>query len=290
MVSVTGFYHVADAYGKGPVVGLLSTRHSTYEGEYNTARNIEALLLKFGAEKVVLIDYNEIVEALQGSNKPIFIERSLLKILSKNEIDRIFIPGNYYNIVSQPLPPVPNRQLVTDAVVKIMGEKSSKKDLKLLAICGGLQGVLHAQKVEIRKLKDMLGSLKSAEVHISSMPDPRSKNAPLSRIEAIEGSKLGAMVSKARGDGGMFCYLPDAHREAVYASAENIAKLRRLGYKVSAISSDGMIEGLEDSRGNMLLQMHPEYLLMGMDEKTGKNDEVDISIRVAEQVIRDFLS
>ena len=291
MASVTGFYHVADAYGKGPVVGLLSTRHPTYEGEDNTARKIEALLLKFGAEKVVLIDYNEIIKRLRGSERPVLIEQSLLKILSENEIDRVFIPGNYYNIVSPPFPPVPNRQLVTNAVVKIMKKKrSKKKGIKLLAICGGLQGILHAQKVEIRELKNMLGSHESAEVHVSSLPDPRAKNAPLFRIEAMEGSKLGSMINKVRGDGGRFCYLPDAHREAVYASAENIAKLRRLGYRVSAISSDGMIEGLEDRKGNMLLQMHPEYLLVGMEEKAGRDDEVDISIKVAEEIIRDFLS
>lgn len=279
----------ANAAKGGAIVGLLSTKSSTYVGEYRTAVDIRNVLLKSGAKKVVIIDYNAIVKSLGNEVNAARIYKHLNEFLLKNKIDRIFIPGNYYNISSAPLPPGPQRQMVTDAIVSVMKDRPN---LKLLAICGGLQGILHAQGVSIKKVQSILNSSEMAESHLSSVSHPREPGASLLKVEAVPGSILAKIVAKVRASEGatLQFYVPDMHKEGVDPSAANMEKLRSLGYRVSAMADDGVIEGLEDSRGNMLLQMHPEFLLVNANKKTGKNHEVDLSIKVANEIMNHFLS
>ncbi|MGN7661125.1 MAG: gamma-glutamyl-gamma-aminobutyrate hydrolase family protein [Anaplasma sp.] len=273
------------AAGQAAVVGLLSTQASTYPREHDTAIGIMNLLVSLGAEKVVLIDYNEIVA--DNDNDPAAVENRLREFLESNHVDRVFIPGNHYNIVSPPLPPVPHRQLATTALIRLMGGGGLK--LRLLAICGGLQGVLYAQGVDIDRVENMLGSSAMARSHEISLPNPRLAGVPLMRMRALPGTRLASILEKINDSGDMVFYMPDAHSEAVSNTAENIEKLKDLGYKLSAFSDDGIIEALEDKRGNMLLQMHPEYLLMNVEQKVGKHSAVDRSVEVARAIIGDFL-
>lgn len=277
------------AAGKGPIVGLLSTKSSTYVGEYRTAVDIRNVLLGLGAKRVVIIDYNAIVKALGDDVTPESLYKRLNGFLLKNKIDRVFIPGNYYNVNSEPLPPGPQRQMVTNAVVSVMKDRP---ELKLLAICGGLHGVLYAQGVSIKKVQSILNSSEMAESHISSVSHPREPGASLLKVEAVQGSSLAGIVMRVRAseDSSPKFYVPDMHREGVDTSAANMERLRSLGYRISAMADDGIIEGLEDARGNMLLQMHPEFLLVNSGKKTGKNHEVDISIKIAREIMRHFLS
>ncbi|WP_271757159.1 amidotransferase [Candidatus Anaplasma sp. TIGMIC] len=273
------------------IVGLLSTRSSTYDGEYRTAVDVRDLLLRFGAKKVVMIDYNAIMKALgDGASQDAVTDR-VEKLLLKHKVDRIFIPGDYYNISSPPLPPVPHRQMVTNSLVDIIRRRH---DLRLLAICGGLQGVLHAQNVQISRIDQILNSPEMAESHSVSVLHPRELGASLTRAEAIAGSKLAEIVAGVKGTekgrAALKFYLPDMHSEGINISKSNMSRLHELGYTISAVADDGIIEGLEDDRGNMLLQMHPEFLLVNMDEKVGHNDEVDLSIEIAAKIIEYFLS
>ena len=279
----------ARAGSDGAVVGLLSTRYPTYEGEYKTASGISELLLKLGAKEVVLVDYNVIMRELGYDASLEEISSYLDEFLHKNNVDRIFIPGNHYNVSSPPYPPVPYRQMVTDAVVNIM---ESRDNLKLLAICGGLQGVLHSQNIKVKRVQDILRSYEMSELHVTSTHDPREYGASLHGIYAIPGSRLAEIIKSVRGyeNGSLKFYVPDMHREAISTSEDNKKRLQELGYTISAVSDDGIIEGVEDGKGNMLLQMHPEYLLIGMEEKMGKHPEVDISIQIAKGIVENFLA
>ncbi|WP_249548708.1 gamma-glutamyl-gamma-aminobutyrate hydrolase family protein [Anaplasma phagocytophilum] len=277
------------AAGKA-IVGLLSTQYSTYAGEDRTAKDIEGLLLKLGAERVVLIDYNVIMKELGAGSDALSIVRRVDKFLLDNEIDRVFIPGNYYNISSPPFPPVPYRQLVTDAIVSIMQDRH---DIKLLAICGGLQGVLHSQKVKIKRLDSMLRSSEMVASHNVSEKHPREYGKSLLGVNVVPGSKLAKIIESARGaeaGGSLRFYVPDMHNEGIDIGEHNVKRLLDLGYKVTAYADDGIIEAVEDSRGNMLLQMHPEFLLIGMEKKVGQHAEVDVSIKIALGIMDDFLS
>ncbi|MCU7611531.1 gamma-glutamyl-gamma-aminobutyrate hydrolase family protein [Anaplasma capra] len=259
----------------------------TYPKEYDTAVGITELLSALGAGKVTLVDYNEIVKSAGGAGAgEAAIKDSLRRFLQDHNVDRILIPGNYYNLVSQPLSPVPNRQLVTDAVVSLMSEGA---DFALLGICGGLQGVLHSQHVKLNTVESILRSSKMAESHVMADPNPRLPGIPLTRVSALPQTKLASIVKRAGAADDLVFYMPDAHREAADNTEENMARLKALGYKVAAVSDDGIIEALEDSRGNILIQMHPEYLLMNADKKAGKHHAVDLSIRVALAIIEDFL-
>lgn len=268
-------------------IGVLSTQSVTYPHEYNTAVGITELLVKLGAKSVTLLDYNKIVEGAGGTSAGMAaIKDSLGRFLRENGVDRILIPGNYYNVVSPPLPPTPNRQLVTDAMVGLIDDGAN---LRFLAICGGLQGVLHSKRIKLNKVRDILGSDKMADSHNIADPDPRLPGVPLMRVKALPGTKLESIVRKVNAGGDLVFYLPDAHKEAIDNAPENIKKLKALGYKIAAVSEDGIIEALEDREGNILIQMHPEYMLMNADKKTGQHRAVDRAIAVALAIITDFL-
>ncbi|MGN7678984.1 MAG: gamma-glutamyl-gamma-aminobutyrate hydrolase family protein [Anaplasma sp.] len=274
------------AAGQAAGVGLLSTKTSTYPREHDTAIGITNLLMSLGAEKVVLIDYREIVA--DNDNDPAAIENRLREFLESNQVDRVFIPGNHYNVISAPLPPIPHRQLATAALMRLMGDGGLK--LRLLAICGGLQGVLYAQGVDIDRVENMLGSSATALSHEISLPNPRLAGVPLTRAKALPSTKLASIVDRINDySGDMVFYMPDAHSEAVSNTAENVKRLKDLGYKIAALSDDGIIEAVEDEKGNMLIQMHPEYLLMNVEQKVGKHSAVDRSIDIARAIIMDFL-
>ena len=268
-------------------IGVLSTQSVTYPHEYNTAVGIIELLIKLGAENITLLDYNKIIKNAGGAGAGMAaIRDSLSGFLRENGVDRVLIPGNYYNVVSPPLPPTPNRQLVTDAMISLIDDGAN---LRFLAICGGLQNVLHSQHIKLNRVRDILGSDKMADSHNIADPDPRLPGVPLMRVRALPGTKLESIVRKVNLGGDLVFYLPDAHKEAIDNTPENIKKLRALGYKISAVSEDGIIEALEDERGNILIQMHPEYMLMNADKKTGHHRAVDRAIEVALAIVTDFL-
>ncbi|KAF2281970.1 hypothetical protein GH714_042794 [Hevea brasiliensis] len=163
-------YTFESAYGRRVgTIGVLSTQSVTYPHEYNTAVGITELLVKLGAKSVTLLDYNKIVEGAGGTSAGMAaIKDSLGRFLRENGVDRILIPGNYYNVVSPPLPPTPNRQLVTDAMVGLIDDGAN---LRFLAICGGLQNVLHSKRIKLNKVRDILGSDKMADSHNIADPD-----------------------------------------------------------------------------------------------------------------------
>ncbi|QXK91851.1 gamma-glutamyl-gamma-aminobutyrate hydrolase family protein [Neoehrlichia mikurensis] len=274
------------------IVGILSTKIPSYPTEYKTAVNITKILNSKGV-KVVLIDYNTVIKSAEEFNSCGFqtfdqaINFVLSKFIHDNGINRILIPGNYYNISSSPLNPSPNRQLVTNSIVTIV--KNNPK-IHLLAICGGLQGIMHAQGILVNRIDNMVQSQDTVNTHIVSMPYPYSKNANLHQVIINLNSRLANIICKTfkRQYDRIVTYLPDSHHEAINSSSDNIKKMYALGYKVVAISEDGIIEAVEDVNNNILLQMHPEYLLMNYKEKLTDYHRKKALI-ISDAIIDDFL-
>ena len=273
-------------------VGFLRTAKETYPEEWTFSDNIAEMLENLGAE-VILIDYNTIVdfkkvknEALEEAQQDISllekiesdkIQNAVHDFLKKNKINRIFIPGNYYNVDTEPYTPTPNRQLITNAIVKIV---DSNPKIHLIGVCGGLQGVMHAVGVEIIRVKKIVTSKEAVEAHSISMPDPHRKNVDLHRLRVAPGSRLSSIASKyikPDDNGWISIYFPDAHGGVVNNSQENIKKIESLGYKIVGFSDDGIIEAIEDKYGNILFQDHPEALainaIKGSDEDLKEDND-----------------
>ncbi|EOA62168.1 gamma-glutamyl-gamma-aminobutyrate hydrolase family protein [Anaplasma phagocytophilum] len=261
------------------VVGFLQTAEETYPEELTFSHNIYEFFTGLGA-KVIRLDYNKVLNfelirqsALEEAHGDIskihdlearMIKEGILSFLQENEIDRVFIPGNYYNVDAEPYAPTPNRQLVTAAIAEIVHENPA---IKLMGVCGGLQGVMHAMGIKVIRVHKLLGSHESAAVHAVSMPDPHHKDVVLHRLRIVPGSRLASIVSKhvdPDTNGWYSLFFPDAHGGVVSNDPENVQKLEDLGYKIVGFSDDGIIEAVEDVHGNILFQDHPEALAINM--------------------------
>ncbi len=288
------------------VVGLLKTEEETYPHEFGLSQNIYEMFNNFGV-KTILIDYNKITslkkiqtESLNLAKqdetlaKKLTLDRikvEVAKFIKEHKINRIFIPGNYYNLHSEPFPPTPYRQLVTEAIVKIVDDNPA---IHLLGICGGLQGIMNAKGIEVVSVADLVSDEEKQRSHLESAPDPHKDYAPLQQIKIIPNSHLAELVAKfliPNENGWFSTYFPDAHSGAISNTPENRRKLELLGYKVAAFSSDGVIEAIEDKHGNIYFQCHPEALVVKSDKNLylSNHKERQVSTLVAIAIINDFL-
>ncbi|AAZ68580.1 glutamine amidotransferase-related protein [Ehrlichia canis] len=285
---------------KDIVVGLLSTEFVSYPNEYNTALGITKLLESYGVH-VVLMDYNVIMQLVQDEiisiNKTYeksyeisrydIIKNVVMKFIKENNISRILIPGNHYNISSLPIAPSLNRQLITNAVVSII--HNDNHCIHLFGVCGGLQGIMYANGIRVTRVENIIKSQISVKSHTVSAPNPRNVDANLHQIKILPNNRLSDIAASldllAKNQ---VIYFPDSHSEAIDTDIENIKKIYNLGYKIIAMSEDGIIEGIEDNYGNMYFQFHPEYLMINAEKKRGDNNR-EASIALADAIIKDFL-
>lgn len=288
------------------VVGILKTEKETYPKELGLSQNIYEMFNNFGV-KTILIDYNKLINLKKINEESIYfakqdkilaqkltldrIKFEVERFIKEHKINRIFIPGNYYNLHSEPFPPTPCRQIVTEAIVRIVDDNPS---IHLLGICGGLQGIMHSKGIEVIRVSDMVDDEKKQKSHLKSAPNPQIENVSLQQIKIVPNSRLAELVSKflTPDENGWFsaCF-PDAHSGAVNNSYENRRKIELLGYKVVGFANDGIIEAIEDKHGNIHFQSHPEALVVRSDKNfyLSENKERKISTLVAISIIHDFL-
>ncbi|MDR0773260.1 MAG: gamma-glutamyl-gamma-aminobutyrate hydrolase family protein [Wolbachia pipientis] len=288
------------------VVGLLKTEEETYPHELGLSQNVYEMFNNFRV-KTVLIDYNKIIslkkiqtESLNLAKqdetlaKKLTLDRIKIEVaqfIEEHKINRIFISGNYYNLHSEPFPPTPCRQLVTEAIVKIIDDNPA---IHLLGICGGLQGIMNAKGIEVVSVADLVSDEEKQRSHLKSAPNPQKEDVPLQQIKIVPNSRLAELVAKfliPNENGWFSTYFPDAHSGAVSNTPENRRKLELLGYKVAAFSSDGVIEAIEDKHGNIYFQSHPEALVVKSDKNLylSNHKERQVSTLVAIAIINDFL-
>lgn len=63
------------------------------------------------------------------------IKVEVAQFIKEHKINRIFILGNYYNLHSEPFSPTSCRQLVTEAIAKIVDDNPA---IHLIGICEGI--------------------------------------------------------------------------------------------------------------------------------------------------------
>ncbi len=245
-------------YSLGDVgrVGVLMTSKESYPHELDYSNNVIEMVGHFSEMEGLRIDYNELVSR-NGD-----LESVLRDFIEENNITKVIIPGNYYNLDSAPFAPNSNRQDVTGLLVKIAGEQK----IRLLGICGGLQGIVHSQGIELVKVKDIKGDV---EKHLISDPNPQSPTVPLGKVRLNPFSNLAKIIQShidSDLNGWMNLYLPDAHSRVINNSVENIMRLENAGYRVIGFSQDGMIEIIEDKVGNVHFQGHPEGLVIASQQ------------------------
>lgn len=273
------------------VVGLLKTEEAH---ELGLSQNIYEMFNNFGV-KTVLIDYNKIINLKEIQEKSLIfakqdemlarklaldqIKIEVAKFIKEHKINRIFIPDNLHSA------PTPCRQLVTEAIVKIVNDNPA---IHLLGICSGLQGIMNAKGIEVVSI---VSDEEKRRSHLKSAPNPQKA---LQQIKIVPNSRLAELVAKfliPNENGWFSTYFPDAHSGAVSNTSENRRKLELLGYKIAAFSNDGVIEAIEDKHGNIYFQSHPEALVVKSDKNLylSNHRERQMSTLVAIAIINDFL-
>ncbi len=273
------------------VVGLLKTEEAH---ELGLSQNIYEMFNNFGV-KTVLIDYNKIIslkkiqtESLNLAKqdetlaKKLTLDRIKVEVaqfIKEHKINRIFIPDNLHSA------PTPYRQLVTEAIVKIVDDNPA---IHLLGIC---EGIMNAKGIEV---VSVVSDEEKQRSHLKSAPNPQKEDVPLQQIKIVPNSRLAEVVAKfliPNENGWFSTYFPDAHSGAVSNTPENRRKLELLGYKVAAFSSEGVIEAIEDKHGNVHFQSHPEALVVKSDKNLylSNHKERQVSTLVAIAIMNDFL-
>ncbi|MCA4775134.1 gamma-glutamyl-gamma-aminobutyrate hydrolase family protein [Wolbachia endosymbiont of Mansonella ozzardi] len=288
------------------VVGLLKTEEETYPHEVGLSQNIYEMFNNWGI-KTILIDHNKIIslkkiqaESLNLAKQDEILARKLTldrikvevaKFFKEHKINRIFIPGNYCDLHSEPFPTTPCRQFVTEAIVKIVDDNPT---IHLLGTCGGLQGIMNAKGIEVVSVSNFVSGEEKQRSHLKSASNPQQESVPLQQIKIVPNSRLAEVIAKflPPDENGWFstCF-PDAHSGTVSNTPENRKKLELLRYKVAAFSRDGIIEAIEDKHGNIYFQSHPEVLIVKSDKNfyLSNHKARQVSTLVAIAIINDFL-
>ncbi len=267
-------------YANKPLVGFLYTQCAQYPRELGKSVNIPEMLNKLGAETII-IDYNQLA---RGSEN---IENSIRGFIKKQGIKRVIIPGNYYNLNTEPYPPNTNRQDATAVVTKMANEG----EIYLMGICGGLQGIMYAEGIKLTGVDSF-----DLSNHTLSEEGYQEKNVALGRVKVTQDSRIAQVLSKHKKlfnkGGSAEFYTVEAHHNMVDNNSQNIEKLHQLGYKVVGHSKYGVIEAIEDRFGNIHFQGHPEGLVI-TSQKYGdacimsslRQSSVDASISIFEDFI-----
>jgi gamma-glutamyl-gamma-aminobutyrate hydrolase PuuD len=245
------------------VIGMLSTKNPVYDHELYFSKVFDEIVKDFNAE-LHIVDYHSIYSQYLTSKTSEQIEDILLTELQKNNIKKVIIPGNYYNVDMSPNDPLPNRQRVTESLLQL----SKKGKVKILGICGGMQGILHADGIKLINLMRMGGAVHE---HIISYPGPYASNVKLNRIMVNPASNLAKLIKNDKiqvtNNGWIILNLPDYHTETVSLEKSNLEKLNDKGYKIVGFDQHGIIEIIEDKYGNTYFQSYPEGLVLNRNKK-----------------------
>ncbi|CAH2235626.1 jg18328 [Pararge aegeria aegeria] len=273
---------VENAVNYNIIVGLLQTDES---------QNIYEIFNNFGV-KTIFIDYDKIINLKEIQEefakqdeilaKKLILDRikvEVAKFIKEQKINRIFISDNFHSALN------PYRQLVNEAIVKIVDDNPT---IHLLAICGGLQDIMHAKEIEITNV------VNDEKNHLKSASYPQKENIPLQQIKIVPGSSLEKVVARfllPNQNGWFSTYFPNAHSGTVSNTTENRRRLELLGYKIAAFANDGLIEAIEDKHSNIYFQSHLEALVVKSDKNSRLSSQKvrQVSTLVAIAIINDFL-
>lgn len=273
---------VENAVNYNIIVGLLQTDES---------QNIYEIFNNFGV-KTIFIDYDKIINLKEIQEefakqdeilaKKLILDRikvEVAKFIKEQKINRIFISDNFHSALN------PYRQLVNEAIVKIVDDNPT---IHLLAICGGLQDIMHAKEIEITNV------VNDEKNHLKSSSYPQKENISLQQIKIVPGSRLEKVVARfllPNQNGWFSTYFPNAHSGTVSNTTENRRRLELLGYKIAAFANDGVIEAIEDKHGNIYFQSHLEALVVKSDKNSRLSSQKvrQVSTLVAVAIINDFL-
>lgn len=191
--------------------------------------------------------YSEAIEAAGGAPLHISLipRREYLAALL-DEVDGILLPGSDSDVDPlrygrEPHPGLGVVQPLKDATDLMVLEEVERRGLPLLGICFGMQVLNVARGGTL--IQDIRSELPEAIKHQQGAPRSRRSH----RVRLLEGSLLAQLAGQ---DGAL---VNSHHHQAIETVGRELV--------ATAWTSDGLVEGLEDPRGDRFalgVQWHPE--------------------------------
>lgn len=192
--------------------------------------------------------YSEAIEAAGGA--PVHISliprKDYVETLMAG-LDGILLPGSDSDVDPlrygrEPHPSLGSVQPIKDATDLLVLESVERLGMPLLAICFGMQ-VLNVSRGGTL-IQDIPAQMPEAIMHQQGAPRERRSH----RVRLLEGSLLAQLAGQ---DGGAL--VNSHHHQAIETVGRELV--------ATAWTSDGLVEGLEDPRGDrfaLAVQWHPE--------------------------------
>ncbi len=254
---------------------------------------IISIISSLGLEPVIL-NYRDLIDAdfifKKNNCNPERIEDVVFNIvrnyLKEQNIKKVIIPGDYYELQREPRHPTPNRQLCVQALEKL----ASMGEIHLMGICGGLQGIVHAKGIDLVRVKDIADNVQ-AKKHAALLPD-FNVNAEMNITLIDPQSRLGSIVMEATNkqpiEGYLNVFILDGHTTAISNDPLNLQKLSDAGYTAVSKCDDGIIEAIEDKHGNIHFEHHPEAFLFKQRQRTTMCEEYNDGKDISHAIFKEF--
>jgi gamma-glutamyl-gamma-aminobutyrate hydrolase PuuD len=241
--------------------------------------HIEQVIESFD-DNVVVIDYYNMInwDLLKNQNdaqKEKVIYDALSKFFKKNHIKKIIIGGDNYNYNAPKYHPEPKQRFY---FTKVLTKMIREKKIKVFAICGGMQGILYFNDIELDSVKNILnddegkyhssGKYMKNEQFYYDKKTYRSCMTELNPIYIKKDSYLANLMVEAEKkhkikfqryhNKDLITHTAFFHFNAVSNKPENLKKLQEKNFKIVGLSEDDIIYIVEDENQNLLIEGHPE--------------------------------
>ncbi len=244
-----------------PRIGVVhsSTSPDVHETQYS--KRVRPALLESGAEYVELdfytIDFDQF--RTNGVLDTVAVDRFILGWLAAKQVDGLFFPGNYYNMVSPNINPNTARIDLEESLIRI----SRNYGIPVFGVCGGAQHYAHFWGAEITPDVETL----TGYSHVGqSIAETSHDNIIIDAHSIYYGAyKKANLTSSAYNEDTKEVEIRVAvnslHRQGIVYSEETVANLKKAGLRPVALDqSKKIIEGIESIAGApvVLVQDHPE--------------------------------
>lgn len=246
---------------KAPRIGVVHSSDSPDINESQYSKRVRPSLEENGAEYVELnfrkIDFNQFTT--NGVLDTEALDRFVVTWLHVKNVDALFFPGNFYNMVSPNVNPNTARVDLEESLIRI----SRTYGIPVFGVCGGAQHYAHFWGAEITPDVDALtgyshiGTSIAETAHDNIIIDAHSiyygayKKANLTTSSYDETSKE-VQIRVA---------VNSLHKQGIVYSDETVENLKKAGLRPVALDqSKKIIEGIESIAGApvILVQDHPE--------------------------------
>ena len=230
--------------------------------------------------------YQEIEDPIARKKEIIkYVKKVVERKLIDMDVRKVIMPGNFYNLQREVYSVTPNRSWVAIALRLLALEGK----IHLFGICGGMQEILDDIGIEIPFLTEVMDEY-DAKYHSSSVGEHEYHVRSMSVRGNTKFERFAEKCHIVNDEYGVKTVgIMELHTCGALDNDANRIKLWKNGYKIGLMGLGGVIEGLEDKKGNLFTEGHPEVMISSLSEKSNRSDFEDKSLCFAQEILHEFI-